>query len=180
MDNTDYNTLSAYWDDILITGFLPILVLSYLNLRIYLKVNSSSIFALVNWFKSPININLGILPILHLIYQISKSRTFQRVNSRRSSIMPDTVCLPLVAIDGTSLINSNQLFTKKSIKRKSIRKSIRNNSGKSKEKRCSMLVSIVLLFILTHSFRLAIKIYEVLLPNSNTSRNYDRCYIIGR
>ena len=47
MDNTDYTTLSAYWDDIIITGFLPILVLVYLNLQIYFKVSRSSILALV-------------------------------------------------------------------------------------------------------------------------------------
>ena len=51
---------------------------------------------------------------------------------------------------------------------------------KSKEKSCSMLLSIVLLFTLTQSFRLAIKIYEVSIPNSNTSENFDRCSMIGR
>ena len=51
---------------------------------------------------------------------------------------------------------------------------------KSKEMSCYMLLSIVLLFILTHSFRLAFKIYETLVPNSITSENYDRCYAMGR
>ena len=51
---------------------------------------------------------------------------------------------------------------------------------KSKEMSCYMLLSIVLLFILTHSFRLAIKIYEILMPNGITSENYDRCFTVGR
>ena len=51
---------------------------------------------------------------------------------------------------------------------------------KSKEMSCYMLLSIVLLFILTHSFRLAFRIYEFLMPNGNTSENFDRCYEMGR
>ena len=51
---------------------------------------------------------------------------------------------------------------------------------KSKEASCYMLLSIVLLFILTHSFRLAFKIYEILIPNGITYENYDRCYTMGR
>jgi hypothetical protein len=51
---------------------------------------------------------------------------------------------------------------------------------KSKEMSCYMLLSIVLLFILTHSFRLAFKIYEILMPNGITSENYERCFTVGR
>ena len=54
MENTDYTTLSAYWDDIMITGILPILVLAFLNLRIYLKVSSSTVIHLV---KTVISVN---------------------------------------------------------------------------------------------------------------------------
>ena len=51
---------------------------------------------------------------------------------------------------------------------------------KSKEMSSYMLLSIVLLFILTHSFRLAFRIYEIVMPNGNTSENFVRCYNIGR
>ena len=50
----------------------------------------------------------------------------------------------------------------------------------SREKSCAILVPIVSLFIITHSFRLAFKVYEALMPNTSTSDNYDRCFMIGR
>ena len=49
-----------------------------------------------------------------------------------------------------------------------------------KEKSCYTLLAIVLLFLLTHSFRLALKMYEFLMPNGNTLENYERCYTLGR
>ena len=49
---------------------------------------------------------------------------------------------------------------------------------KYKEKSCSMLLAIVFLFVLTHSFRLAFKFYEVLIPN--TAEQFERCLRVNR
>ena len=49
---------------------------------------------------------------------------------------------------------------------------------KYKEKSCSMLLTIVFLFVLTHSFRLAFKFYEILIPN--TAEQFERCLRINR
>ena len=38
MEDATYITISAYWDDLMVTGFAPIFVLTYLNLQIYLRV----------------------------------------------------------------------------------------------------------------------------------------------
>ena len=48
------------------------------------------------------------------------------------------------------------------------------------EKSTLILVAIVLLFILTHSFRLALKMYEVLMPHGNTLESFERCLSVGR
>ena len=48
------------------------------------------------------------------------------------------------------------------------------------EKSSLILVAIVLLFILTHSYRLALKVYEVLMPQGNTFENFKRCFSLGR
>ena len=48
------------------------------------------------------------------------------------------------------------------------------------EKTTIILVAIVVLFVITHSYRLALKIYEVLMPQSNTMDSFQRCYSIGR
>ena len=38
MENATYTTISAVWDDLLVTGLLPIMLLIYFYLRIYLQV----------------------------------------------------------------------------------------------------------------------------------------------
>ena len=43
-----------------------------------------------------------------------------------------------------------------------------------------VLLAIVVLFILTHSFRLAFRIYEILLPRGNTADHFEQCYRLGR
>ena len=48
------------------------------------------------------------------------------------------------------------------------------------EKSTLILVSIVLLFIITHSYRLALKMYEVLMPQGNTFESFKKCQSIGR
>ena len=48
------------------------------------------------------------------------------------------------------------------------------------EKSSLILVAIVLVFLLSHSFRLALKVYEVLMPQGNTFENFKRCFSLGR
>ena len=38
MEDPVYIRFSSYWDDLLTTGFLPLAILIFFNLRIYLKV----------------------------------------------------------------------------------------------------------------------------------------------
>ena len=38
MENPTYIWFTAYWDEIVVTGLLPFLILIYFNIRIYLKV----------------------------------------------------------------------------------------------------------------------------------------------
>ena len=40
-----------------------------------------------------------------------------------------------------------------------------------------LLTSIVILFILTHSYRMALKSYEILSPNTHTIENFNICFI---
>ena len=39
MENTAYIWTNAYWDDLMVTGFVPLLILIYFNIRIYLRVS---------------------------------------------------------------------------------------------------------------------------------------------
>ena len=38
MGDPIYIRFTSYWDDILVTGFIPLLLLMYFNLKLYLKV----------------------------------------------------------------------------------------------------------------------------------------------
>ena len=40
-----------------------------------------------------------------------------------------------------------------------------------------ILASIVILFILTHSYRMALKTYEILSPNAHTIEKFNICFI---
>ena len=48
------------------------------------------------------------------------------------------------------------------------------------EKSSLILIAIVLLFTLTHCYRLALKAYEVFMPHGNTYKNFKRCLSFGR
>ena len=71
-----------------------------------------------------------------------------------------------------AIMDSRQVYLQKKIREKL--------EPPTKENTELVLLSIVLLFILTHSFRLAIKIYEVILPNGNNSGHFEECYSLGR
>ena len=43
MEDPDYIRFSSYWDDLIVTGFLPLILIIYFNLRIYLEVNKMKI-----------------------------------------------------------------------------------------------------------------------------------------
>ena len=39
MENTVYIWITAYWDDVMVSGLIPLIILIYFNIRIYLKVS---------------------------------------------------------------------------------------------------------------------------------------------
>ena len=48
------------------------------------------------------------------------------------------------------------------------------------EKTTFILIVIVVLFLITHSYRLSIRFYEALMPQSNTVDSFDFCFSLGR
>ena len=43
MEDPVYIRFSSYWDDLIVTGFLPLILIIYFNLKIYLEVNKMKI-----------------------------------------------------------------------------------------------------------------------------------------
>ena len=48
------------------------------------------------------------------------------------------------------------------------------------EKSATILGLIVVLFIFTHCYRMALKVYEVALPSLNTTEHFKTCFILKR
>ena len=48
------------------------------------------------------------------------------------------------------------------------------------EKSAAILGLIVILFIFTHCYRMALKVYEVALPSQNTIEHFKTCFILKR
>ena len=48
------------------------------------------------------------------------------------------------------------------------------------EKSAIVFALIVILFLLTHSYRMALKVYEVLMPNSFSVENVEMCFSLKR
>ena len=48
------------------------------------------------------------------------------------------------------------------------------------DRSAAVLVSIVILFMITHCYRLALKVYEVASPNRQTMESFQKCYALGR
>ena len=73
--------------------------------------------------------------------------------------------------EAARMMNSRKVYLEKKIMDKKEHK---------KHNTCFVLLAIVFLFILTHSFRLAFRIYEILLPRGNTAAHFEQCYRLGR
>ena len=74
--------------------------------------------------------------------------------------------------EAARMIDSRKVYLEKKI--------LDNIEPPSKENTRLVLAAIVFLFILTHSFRLAFKMYEILLPRGNTADHFEQCYRLGR
>ena len=72
----------------------------------------------------------------------------------------------------TTKINSRKVYLQKNIRDKI--------EPPSKENTRVVLLAIVLLFILTNSFRIAFKMYDIVLPKGNTADHFEQCYRLGR
>ena len=99
--------------------------------------------------------------------EISTKRSNQKISRKRSSISNHQIH------ESTPSISS----VRKSI-RVSNQESIRN--GFSPGKSTVILVVIVVLFCITHSNRLALKIYMISFPQLNTKENFTICSLQGR
>ena len=77
---------------------------------------------------------------------------------------------------------SGPLASLPKVKNDGTRKAIRTSTRLKvrKDRSAAVLVSIVILFLITHCYRLALKIYEVALPNTHTMEEFETCFSLKR
>ena len=57
---------------------------------------------------------------------------------------------------------------------------ITHNITSPPDKTTLILITIVLLFVLTHSYRLSLRVYETMMPDTVTDDNFKTCLLLGR
>ena len=77
MENPDYVLFSSYWNDIIVTGLLPLVLLCYLNLRVFIKIKVSQVV------NSKDYSNLSFCFTLYLFVLICHRKNFQTKISKK-------------------------------------------------------------------------------------------------
>ena len=161
--------------------------------------NSSAIPELVlyNSANNSIQSNLGTIKDTHEGNLNDEIRLFRKVihhNSKNSKFRP---CNPSPALlqqnsDKTKATKGCSLKNKR-VHRRTKSEETSNNALSSNPKQQKMsrlkvrtdksaitLGLIVILFIFTHCYRMAMKIYEVALPSLNTTEHFKVCFVLRR
>ena len=59
-------------------------------------------------------------------------------------------------------------------------KNVSNRLEMRTHKSATVLISVVILFLLTHCYRIALKVFEVSTPNTNTMETFMMCFAKNR
>ncbi|XP_059083030.1 uncharacterized protein LOC131880413 [Tigriopus californicus] len=140
--------------------------------------------ALVTEVTTTVSVNLsetrGLSPTQEIHDDVSNQCCTLKNSSNRRSVPPNSSCLDRVPSNDvdTSLeeIQLKPLMHKDSTASSQINN---RNQRKRREKSTIVLVSIVLIFITCHTYRLSLRIYEVSHPSNNTLEHYQFCYNRG-
>ncbi|TRY78397.1 hypothetical protein TCAL_08983 [Tigriopus californicus] len=157
MDNETYIQFTSYWDDIITTGLLPFSGLIFFNSSIYLKIRKS-------FFQKYCFVDKNFINNRNLRGE------FESVNpgcqkSRVSEVLAEKV----------QDVCQNTIPQTKGISKKDQGES-RRHFKRRKEKTVVLLISIVLVFVLCHVFRLIVQIYEISLSSQVTEGHYLHCH----
>ena len=116
-----------------------------------------------NEVKSSQNQNLSTSHTNSISVATSSPRSNIQINARRQiTENPEIETIPLVR--NISDVNNPPL----------------NKFKVRTEASAMMLASIVILFMITHSFRIALKVSELASPNTNTIEKFKICYTLKR
>ena len=140
------------------------------------------------------SINLFILFTLTLIFIKVKQRTFRYTNSRLQKLETDTETFTnsISTVPSPKLSNTQRQVCRMMSEASSsdivrpFNSSINESTLQSTklkvrtDRSAMVLVSIVILFLLTHSYRIALKVYEVASPNAHTIEKFKICFALKR
>ena len=218
MENPDYIQFNSYWNKLFAVGAFPLVSLSYMNFRIYLKIRSSSRFAqsFVSNTSTRKHQQAGnrqsllsqrvddVDPHRPPYKKATESGSLRNGTTRPFSMSPNTMEMKSMGSNNKGMRHSASLKLKRCsmLKRQftfdtadlatmTNQESVGSDSindrymmnikyiRKRREKSTIILVSIVVIFVISHTYHLALRLFEVTHPQSNTFENYQHCKSLG-
>ncbi len=206
MEDPVYIQFSSYWDELLTTGAVPLMALLFFNVRMILKIRESSRLGNHRFVgkrasarrKGSLTTTTTTIPMRSMSmvqptepspdslrgkmtrgYRarlVSWKKARKNQSSESDGDKPEDECMIRVEPESsTSLLNKR---TAAAVVQHP--KVTADQFQKKREKSTVILVLIVLIFIVCHSYRLSLRVYEFSHPESQTREHFERCYKLGR
>jgi len=169
MENPYYVQFNSYWNELFVTGFVPLFTLCYMNLKMFFKIKDSSKYT------------------LRFVANATKT-SIERRHQNGPQNDPATECIPLQQMKSE---HHQQRFTNGSIKSQNSVNSKsklgpkKSLSGadvikKKQEKSSAVLIGIIAVFLVCHMYRIALWIYTLALPTKTLLNHYNYCHAQGK
>lgn len=204
MEDPDYIQFNSYWNDLFATGMFPLICLVYMNYKIYRNIRASSRFH--KRFSSRTNQSDHVVRSSYQSFQIevrASDKAQQVMTTLKIDQPPKQHSVRLKDREPTSETSfvSKMSFRKENSSRNSdpdmiehegqaskkrnasvrlSRDIVVKGQRKRKEKSTIVLISIVLIFVVCHTYRLSLRLYELAFPENNTLKHYSRCQNLGQ
>lgn len=149
MANETYIQFTSYWDDIITTGILPFSGLVFFNSCIYLNIRKS-------FFQK----------FCFVDKNLSEGSRF---------LSPECQTLQVSKVIEEANRSVHRTLVTKDLSRKDQGES-RRHFKRRKEKTVVLLISIVLVFVVCHAFRLVVQIYDISLSAHVTEAHFLHCH----
>lgn len=153
-ENPHYVQFNSYWNEILATGLVPLVLLCYMNWKIFRKIKASNTFGLRFIAKKS---------------NSADSNTTQHGSPNELTAIPNA--------------NQHRFSSRRSLSRKGAKSLSRDGQEsiqRKQEKSTAILIAIIVVFVACHVHRLAFRLYEMAWPEASIYEHYMRCEEQGK
>lgn len=155
-ENPHYVQFNSYWNEILATGLVPLVLLCYMNWKIFRKIKASNTF--------------GLRFIASKKSSLESTMT-QNVESPKS---------PRALQPPSSTKSSRTSKSSKTRSKRGLKRDGQQSIQRKQEKSTAILIAIIVVFVACHVHRLAFRLYEMAWPQASIYEHYMRCEDQGK